>query len=490
MKEPLTKKIEWYRMISRGRNLAVLMIDSAGLANQEDYTRKIYDFPYQVKYYRQFDGSRWISEKEHLALNRLFERIMKQNPMFLYQTGIKVEKMGLKIISLVNKYKNKNWATSSNKELISILWKFHDLDGKLWGISWFYGWYFFFNDIYLEKLKNTLEKKLGKDFEKVWQFVIQPERVTFIGQEKLALFKLAQKFIANKKVPKNYIKDHLKKFAFVNKHYFWGEGFSDKQIEDELKKIIRSGKENIEKELSGFRFIKLDLDKFSLSANEKWAIRGFKKMAYTANFADEATNYYTYHLKPLFDVMAQRLGITYEELVSMRFQEIKESLENNKLLISRQELKERYQDHALIFIKDRVYVVSGKDLEEYRKAELPKSEVQNDIKEFKGTIAFRSSESIKGNVMIVKSDKQVNSFKSGMILVTQMTNPAYLLAMKKSKAIITNEGGLLCHAAITARELRIPCIIGTKIATQVLHDGDFVEIDADKGIVKILKKAK
>jgi len=55
------------------------------------------------------------------------------------------------------------------------------------------------------------------------------------------------------------------------------------------------------------------------------------------------------------------------------------------------------------------------------------------------------------------------------------------------KAIVTNEGGILCHAAIIAREFKKPCIVGTKIATQVLHDGDLVEVDANKGIVKIIK---
>ena len=59
--------------------------------------------------------------------------------------------------------------------------------------------------------------------------------------------------------------------------------------------------------------------------------------------------------------------------------------------------------------------------------------------------------------------------------------------MKKAKAVITNEGGLTCHAAILSRELKIPCIIGTKNATKVLKDGDIVEVDAGKGIVKKIK---
>jgi len=56
--------------------------------------------------------------------------------------------------------------------------------------------------------------------------------------------------------------------------------------------------------------------------------------------------------------------------------------------------------------------------------------------------------------------------------------------MKLAKAFVTDEGGIVCHAAIIARELKVPCIIGTKFATQIFKDGDMVEVDADKGIVK------
>ena len=59
--------------------------------------------------------------------------------------------------------------------------------------------------------------------------------------------------------------------------------------------------------------------------------------------------------------------------------------------------------------------------------------------------------------------------------------------MKKASAIVTDEGGVTCHAAIVSRELKIPCIIGTKIATKVLKDGQLVEVNANHGWVKIIK---
>jgi len=66
-----------------------------------------------------------------------------------------------------------------------------------------------------------------------------------------------------------------------------------------------------------------------------------------------------------------------------------------------------------------------------------------------------------------------------------MTRQDFVPAMRKAKAIITDEGGIICHAAIIARELDTPCIVGAKIATQVLHDGDIVEVDANLGKIKI-----
>ena len=60
--------------------------------------------------------------------------------------------------------------------------------------------------------------------------------------------------------------------------------------------------------------------------------------------------------------------------------------------------------------------------------------------------------------------------------------------IKKAKGIITDEGGITCHAAIISRELKIPCVVGTKVATQVLKDGDEVELNADEGIIRIISK--
>ena len=92
----------------------------------------------------------------------------------------------------------------------------------------------------------------------------------------------------------------------------------------------------------------------------------------------------------------------------------------------------------------------------------------------------------KGKVRILMTPRNINMMKQGEILVTPMTSPDFIVAMRKATAIITDEGGMTSHAAIVSRELGITCIVGTKIATKVLKDGMKVEIDADKGVVRIL----
>lgn len=108
-------------------------------------------------------------------------------------------------------------------------------------------------------------------------------------------------------------------------------------------------------------------------------------------------------------------------------------------------------------------------------------------KEIAGRPAF--SGIVRGSVRVVTKFEQFHTFQDGEILVTFMTTPNYLPLLKKAAGFITDEGGITCHAAIVSRELKKPCIIGTKIATKVLKDGDVVEVDAEKGVVKILKRA-
>ena len=89
----------------------------------------------------------------------------------------------------------------------------------------------------------------------------------------------------------------------------------------------------------------------------------------------------------------------------------------------------------------------------------------------------------KGTVKILASPKEMGKVEKVDVLVTEMTTPDFVPAMKRASAIVTNSGGMTCHAAIVSREMGIPCIVGTKSATTTLHEGQFITIDAMRGIV-------
>lgn len=124
--------------------------------------------------------------------------------------------------------------------------------------------------------------------------------------------------------------------------------------------------------------------------------------------------------------------------------------------------------------------------------------IPEDITEFRGDPA--SAGRAAGRVSIVPvmmakggpaaTREKIAKMRKGDILVANTTGPEMIMACRKAAAIVANEGGINSHAAIVSRELGIPGIVNTKIATSVLNDGDIIEVDADNGLVKIVKKTR
>ena len=88
-----------------------------------------------------------------------------------------------------------------------------------------------------------------------------------------------------------------------------------------------------------------------------------------------------------------------------------------------------------------------------------------------------------GKVRVLKTPDEGDRLLEGEILVAQMTNPDWLPTMRRAAALVTDTGGMTCHAAIVARELGVPCIVGTRTATRDLHDGTTVTVDGAHGRV-------
>lgn len=145
------------------------------------------------------------------------------------------------------------------------------------------------------------------------------------------------------------------------------------------------------------------------------------------------------------------------------------------------EVKKRADDWIMVSTKSGAKIVGASYLKKQGFAKV-KHDPAVFPAEVRGTVVYKGS--CIGEVLVAHDVDSVSQKVDGKILVCSMTLPQFVPYMKKVKAIITDEGGLTCHAAVAARELRVPCIVGTKIASKVFADGDVVEVDGKTGVVK------
>ncbi|RLI85115.1 MAG: phosphoenolpyruvate synthase [Archaeoglobales archaeon] len=140
------------------------------------------------------------------------------------------------------------------------------------------------------------------------------------------------------------------------------------------------------------------------------------------------------------------------------------------------------QDVEWAIEKGKVYIVQSRPV-----TTIKKEEAKEEVEEAEGEILVKglgASPGIGvGEVKVILSEKEIGKIEKGDVLVTTMTTPDMVPAMQKASAIVTDEGGMTCHAAIVSRELGVPAVVGTKEATKVLKDGMLVTVDGEKGIV-------
>lgn len=279
--------------------------------------------------------------------------------------------------------------------------------------------------------------------------------------------------------------------------YFKGNPQEMKKISDDYKKICEAN----------FDFIKnakiKDIKKlFNLNANYISPMMTILILIGREEFDKEIKGvaHIAKKIRYWNDKILYEVGLKIFELINTKFSwsqncdkadyiTIKESLASKP--ISLKEINKRKKSWILLEGK-KLY--TGNKIEDFLlknniilKKEKIIENLEN-IHEIKGNVARNGI--AKGKAKIVFTMDDLFKVQKGDIIVSSMTGPDFMIAIKKSAGIITDEGGITCHAAIVSRELKIPCIIGTKIATRLLKDGMEVEVDANQGVVRIIDKVK
>ncbi len=323
-----------------------------------------------------------------------------------------------------------------------------------------------------------------REFERILPQLIQKNSLEARGDQifisanrpwkNTALIEIQEKFrkgISLKKIVKNY--QFLRSWVAVfyrslNKKWF-----------SELKIINKESKKA--QIISQTQLLKL----LKPSKKNKKVFKNAPYVIFFKDWRDDVRRKFAYQWSFLFELLCKKFKLQDLDIGFLTLDEIQESLKKGQ--IDKQKINWRKRHPFVVTNKKESIEVEVKKggIKKYLSI-IKKIEKGSKRQEIFGVTA--QSGKVRGKVFIIKTFHDIKRVKEGNILVANTTHPNYLPAMRKASAFITNEGGIISHAAIISRELKKPCIVGTKIATKILKDGDIVEVDATRGTVKVLKK--
>ena len=447
-------------------------------------------------------------EKDLIEIGNKFLQKCEEDSSYWDNMFRKNQELNDIAFSVVEKVKSKNLPDVPNDEIFSLFHEIADsytaptgISHSLEGISY----------VAESKLKELISKHLGishrdKRFIDIFSSLLQPMKRSFIGEESLELYSIAKEILKDKnladdfrnllpeeileKLPDNMkkrISKHKDKFFFNRLNYIHADGLSELDYIIDLKELIIGNifiDKRIEEENERYRKNNERRDELINKHGFSDEIVGLINLCVKClHWQDDRKKYMLgsiFWLDKVLKEIGKRYDIPIESLKLYSWKDINPDFLKN---FDFEDAKERKKHYGVYFSRDsgalkEEYLMKDeykKFIEIYKKED-PK---QNDMH---GMCA--SSGKAIGKARICRTVEDIKMFGEGEVLVTMMTRPEFIPAMKKASAIVTDEGGITSHAAIVARELEIPCVIGTKTATKFLKNGEIVEVNANHGLVR------
>lgn len=432
----------------------------------------------------------------------------KKGAKALHRISTLCQKEGKRLVDFTSKLKDKDFSKMSNQELIS---NFNKIVDNYRNFSPFLIIILCMQKFLDEKLKEIISRRVQDsteidDFHKKLSLPIkfnegQKETISILelthNFKKENLHPLLEKDIhfilgelnKNKKLKKK-IDTHLKKYSWLQVRWLIGEPISFSDLIERIKVLIKS---NVEEEIDYMNAklpeVKSETNKImkmlKFNKEEKDFVKIVQEYVFLRTFRTDHLSMANYNLIPFLSECAKRINLSYNDVRYLSKDEICLSLKQKSLLKNISIMK-RKESWALYRAGEEITIFQGKEeVDKISKEQGIPLLSSEEVKELKGTIAWKGL--AKGKAKVLFSPEDLPKVNRGDILVAVMTFPSYISAMEKASAFVTNEGGILCHAAIVAREMKKPCIIATKTATLNIKDNDLVEVDANSGVVRIIK---
>ena len=338
-----------------------------------------------------------------------------------------------------------------------------------------------------------------KDYETMITQLLKRKRLEAAEEEKIT----ASLFQPWKRTALQDIQDKLKKGRSAKElaqEYQQLRSWSAvwyREITEEWITGLKEGNKGMKEFYSYTQLIK----KLKPTPSEKKMIGLAPYMIFFKDYRDDLRRTFNYYWKGLFEDLAKNFKVSYDDLGYLSLEELEKSI--NTGYFPQKIVDQRKRNSCLFVSKNKRVVIIDDIPKRYTQIVQDVEKLEKTI-EVKGIVACKGKSNsgkndtknngiektmkngavLRGKVVVIHSYHDLKKVDTESVLVSNTTHPNYLPAMQKAIAFITNEGGVISHAAIVAREMNKPCIVSTKNATKVLNDGDEVEIDIEKGIVR------
>jgi len=443
--------------------------------------------PYYSALHYYEGASYYKGEKNYGYFNKDKEKIIcekllnsqRKNRQFINNLINRWKKLVALQNNILNKLEQIDLSFISNKKLVLLHSRFIKLRIKIWLICIFIEAFDAWGDYFIrQELKKHPQLNLSTNDLAI---LTKPLVKSYLQRQRLELLEIALNKNKNKPNWQKKISIHLKKWYYIHNTWAYVEiltsDFLKSEIKKWLKNVEKSRKErqelkSYEKEMkTGVRrIIKNKKLPFKLQ-NILYFFRQISTWRDERKEQVQKVNFYAYRFLKEF---SRRNTVSPETLRFIDPLELK-ALPLSARYIN--ELKKREKNCIYIYLHKKYYWITGNLAEKIRRA-FDSTFIAGDLK---GVPANNGM--VRGAVKVVITKGDFKKIKKGDVLVTQMTRPEFLPILHNVSAIVTDEGGITCHAAIVSRELGIPCVIATQVATNVLKDGDKVLVDANKGII-------
>jgi phosphohistidine swiveling domain-containing protein len=332
-------------------------------------------------------------------------------------------------------------------------------------------------------LKRKLLEENKEDFVMLFERLAAPEDLSFFQVEELGLLEIA--LVDDPALREGKLREHQKRFYWIRNSYGHVEVADVSFFRDRMESTFKEGPRKLIDRISRLpEDTKSEKGKLAERYGLSDEIMGIsRKLSFSIWWQDLRKKYIfiaNHFTRVLLEEIGRRKGIPVEELEASTYPEVLGLLETGERIDYRLRSKgflEYFHESGSI-----EYMEGERATETIRR--YVDREVDKSVRELRGMVVSRGT--ARGRVRILLTPKDIGHLHEGDVLVAPMTSPDYIVAMRKASAIVTDEGGMTCHAAIVSRELEKPCIVATRIATKVLDDGEEVEVDAEKGIIRRL----